>query len=48
MWFRTSDLLTAGGAVEDQLPEFLFYVGLDLRQLEADLLRGDRDRVIGG
>jgi hypothetical protein len=35
------DLLTAGRAIEDQLPELAFQVGFDLQRFEPDLLRGD-------
>jgi hypothetical protein len=35
-------------AVGDQLPEFSFQVDLDLQEFQLDLLRCDRDGVIGG
>jgi hypothetical protein len=42
------DLLTAGGAVEDQLPEFSLQIGSDLQEFQPDLLRRNGDGVIRG
>jgi hypothetical protein len=42
------DLLTAGGAVEDQLPEFSLQIGSDLQEFQPDLLPRNGDGVIRG
>jgi hypothetical protein len=41
-------LHAAGRAVDYQLPEFPLQVSLDLQEFQPNLLRGDRDGVIGG